>query len=122
MQFNFPATDPWCWPSPILPWQPWHVGILAPSIDLVNKGLSWTVLEEGRVSDKDRTRLEQYFKASTKFPQLLDFGDPNGVIAPTEGPEVSERSSLVKVMGRLGPGGPHSSLCVPPSPVRLKIT
>ena len=74
------------------------------------------------MSDKDRTRLEQYFTASTKFPQLLDFGDPDGVITPTEGPDVSERSSLVRVMGRLGPGGPHSSLCVPPSSVRLTIT
>ena len=81
------------------------------------------------MSDRDRTRLEQYLTASTKSPQLLDFGDPNGAVAPTEGPDVSgvgdtltERSSLVKVMGKLGPGGPHSSLCVPPSPVRLTIT
>ena len=106
MQCNFPATDPWCWPSPILPWQPWHVGILAPSVDLVDKGLSWAVLDEAMVSDRDRMRLEQCLTASTRSPQLFDL----------------EGSSLVGVMGKLGPGGPHSSLCVPPSPVRLKIT
>ena len=106
MQFNFPATDPWCWPSPILPWQPWHVGILAPSTGLVDKGLSLAVLEEERVSDRDRTRLEQYLTASTRSPQLFDL----------------EGSSLVGVMGKLGPGGPHSSLCVPPKLVRLTVT
>ena len=89
MQCNFPATDPWCWPSPILPWQPWHVGILAPSVDLVDKGLSWAVLEEVMVSDRYRMRLEQYLTASTKSPQLLDFGDPNRALASVEGPDVS---------------------------------